>query len=184
MVTRLPEVDAVVVGMGWSGSILARELTRAGLKVVGLERGPARRAEDFKLPQQRDELKYAVRLELMQDAAQETASLRHSPSETALPIRRLGAFLPASGLGGAGVVWNGITSRFLPSDLTLRTHLTERYGAKIIPPEMTIQDFGVTYEELEPHYDRFEKLCGTSGTPAATSASCRSAERITAFEYE
>ena len=29
---------------------------------------------------------------------------------------------------------------------------------------MTIQDWGVTYEELEPHYDRFEYLCGTSGT--------------------
>ena len=29
---------------------------------------------------------------------------------------------------------------------------------------MTIQDWGVTYDELEPHYDTFEYLCGTSGT--------------------
>jgi gluconate 2-dehydrogenase alpha chain len=29
---------------------------------------------------------------------------------------------------------------------------------------MTIQDWGVTDAELEPHYDRFEYLCGTSGT--------------------
>ena len=29
---------------------------------------------------------------------------------------------------------------------------------------MTIQDWGVTYDELEPHYDQFEYLCGTSGT--------------------
>ena len=29
---------------------------------------------------------------------------------------------------------------------------------------MTIQDYGVTYDELEPHYDTFEYLCGTSGT--------------------
>ena len=28
---------------------------------------------------------------------------------------------------------------------------------------MTIQDFGVTYAELEPYYDKFEKLCGVSG---------------------
>jgi gluconate 2-dehydrogenase alpha chain len=28
---------------------------------------------------------------------------------------------------------------------------------------MTIQDWGVTYDDLEPHYDRFEYLCGTSG---------------------
>ena len=29
---------------------------------------------------------------------------------------------------------------------------------------MTIQDWGITYDELEPYYDRFEYLCGTSGT--------------------
>ncbi len=28
---------------------------------------------------------------------------------------------------------------------------------------MTIQDWGVTYDDLEPHYDHFERLCGTSG---------------------
>ena len=39
MATRLKEVDAVMVGMGWTGSIMARELTKAGLTVVGLERG-------------------------------------------------------------------------------------------------------------------------------------------------
>ena len=42
MVTVLKEVDAVVVGMGWTGSILARELTKAGLTAIGLERGGIR----------------------------------------------------------------------------------------------------------------------------------------------
>ena len=28
---------------------------------------------------------------------------------------------------------------------------------------MTIQDWGVTYDELEPYYDKFERLCGISG---------------------
>ena len=36
MATLLKEVDAVVIGVGWTGSILARELTKAGLSVVGL----------------------------------------------------------------------------------------------------------------------------------------------------
>jgi gluconate 2-dehydrogenase alpha chain len=160
----LKEVDAVVVGMGWTGSILARELTKAGLRVVGLERGPSRMpGEDFTLPGLRDELTYAVRHKLLQDAAQETVTMRHAPGETALPMRRLGAFHPGTGLGGSGVVWNGITTRFLPSDHELRTHLTQRYGRDAIPDELTIQDFGVSYAELEPSYDRFEKLCGVSG---------------------
>src|SRR5262245_20001278 len=28
---------------------------------------------------------------------------------------------------------------------------------------MTLQDWGVSYDELEPYYDRFEYLCGISG---------------------
>ncbi|CAN7376017.1 GMC family oxidoreductase [Phenylobacterium sp. LjRoot225] len=164
MVTRLPEVDAVVIGMGWTGSIIARELTRAGLQVVGLERGPRRTPEeDFTLPGIRDELKYAVRQELFQDPQTETVSLRHASSETALPMRRFGAFLPGSGVGGAGAHWNGMHWRYAPIDLELRSRLTERYGRNAIPDEMTIADFGVSYDELEPYYDRFEKLCGVSG---------------------
>ena len=87
MATMLKEVDAVCIGVGFTGSILARELTKAGLKVVGLERGADRSTrEDFTLPSVRDDLKYAVRQELFQDTQTETVTLRHSPSETALPI--------------------------------------------------------------------------------------------------
>jgi len=157
-------VDAVLVGVGWSGSIMARELTRAGLSVVALERGAARTPrEDFALPGVRDELKYRLRLELMLDTATETLTMRHLPSETALPMRRWGAFSLGDGLGGAGTHWNGVTWRFTPSEFVLRSHLTERYGRNAIPESMTIQDWGITYDDLEPHYDRFEKLCGTSG---------------------
>ena len=99
---------------GFTGSILARELTKAGLKVVGLERGANRTSrDDFALPSVRDDLKYAVRQELFQDTQTETVTLRHSPSETALPIRRLGSFLPGTGVGGAGAHWNGVTWRLL-----------------------------------------------------------------------
>jgi gluconate 2-dehydrogenase alpha chain len=71
--------------------------------------------------------------------------------------------MPPNGVGGGGVHWNAETWRFLPTDFVLRTHLTKRYGARFLPTDMTIQDWGVTYEDLEPHYDRFEYLCGTSG---------------------
>ena len=125
MATRLPEVDAVVVGSGWAGSIVAREMAKAGLRVVVLERGPRRMpAEDFVLPAMRDELKHALRHQFMQDVSKETLTLRHSSAETALPMRRLGAFVPGSGLGGSGAIWNGMTVRFLPSDHNLRSHLT------------------------------------------------------------
>jgi gluconate 2-dehydrogenase alpha chain len=164
MATLLKEVDAVVIGVGWTGSILARELTKAGLNVVGLERGAKRSPrEDFTLPNVRDELKYANRHELFQDAQMETVTLRHSPAETALPIRRFGSFLPGNNLGGAGSHWNGNTWRLLPYDHKPRTGIMERYGRNAIPDEMTIADYPMSYDELEPYYDKFEKLCGISG---------------------
>ena len=42
MVTRLPPVDILIVGMGWTGGILAKELGPTGLKIAVLERGGTR----------------------------------------------------------------------------------------------------------------------------------------------
>lgn len=164
MVKTLPRKDVAIVGLGWTGSILAYELTGAGLDVVAIERGEWRdTATDFPPAWAPDELRYGVRLDLFQRPAQGTVTLRNNMSQTALPVRQFVSFLPGNGVGGAGVHWNGMTYRFLPTDFKLRSHVTQRYGAKAIPDDMTIQDWGVTYEEMEPYYDKFEKLAGISG---------------------
>jgi gluconate 2-dehydrogenase alpha chain len=164
MAKTMKHADAVVVGMGWAGSIMAREMTKAGLTVVGLERGAMRSArENFVMPTVRDELKYRLRLESMLDTSTETLTMRHDPSETALPQRRWELFPLGDGVGGAGVHWNGITFRFSPEEFHLRSHLTQRYGKNAIPADMPLQDWGVTYDDLEPFYDKFEKLAGVSG---------------------
>jgi gluconate 2-dehydrogenase alpha chain len=165
MARKLPKKDVVIIGLGWSGSILANELTDQGLEVIAIERGPWRDAPtDFPPTYAQDELRYHIRHELFLRPDQNTFTFRHNKNETALPIRSWGAFMPPNGVGGGGVHWNAETWRFLPSDFVLRTHLTERYGASFLPEDMTIQDWGVTYEDLEPHYDAFEYLCGTCGT--------------------
>jgi gluconate 2-dehydrogenase alpha chain len=161
---RLKEVDAVVIGMGMVGSIVAKELAAAGLHVVGLERGQARfTVPEFQSPAIHDELRFSVRKALMQDSARETLTFRNLDSQTALPIRRLESFLPGTGLGGSMVHWNGQTYRFQASDFQMATHVRERYGRNFLDPNLTVQDWGVTYADLEPHYDRFEYLLGTSG---------------------
>jgi gluconate 2-dehydrogenase alpha chain len=76
----------------------------------------------------------------------------------------MGSFLPGEGVGGAGVHWNGQTWRFLEKDFVFKSHNQQRYGkAAVEAYDMTIQDWGITYADLEPHYDKFEKLCGISG---------------------
>src|SRR6202166_2059423 len=165
MPKKLPKKDVVVIGLGWTGSILANELTDEGLDVIAIERGPWRDAPtEFPPNYAQDELRYRIRHELFLRPEQLTFTFRNKMNQTALPIRDWGSFMPPNGVGGAGVHWNGQIWRFLPSDFVLKTHLTQRYGAKFLPEDMTIQDFGVTYDELEPHYDTFEYLCGTAGT--------------------
>lgn len=164
MATKLKSVDVVLVGFGWTASILAKELTDAGLQVLAIERGKFRdTVPDFATTHIQDELKYAVRNGLFEEPARETLTFRNSLDQEALPMRHLGSFNPASGVGGAGIHWNGQNWRFLPTDFKIRSHTETRYGKNFIPADMTIQDWGVTYEELEPYYDKFEYLCGISG---------------------
>ena len=164
MARRLPRKDVVIVGLGWTGSILAYELARTGLDVVAIERGPWRdTATDFNIGTAADELRYAVRQDIFLRPTQESITMRNTPSQTALPIRKWGSFLPGNGVGGAGVHWNGQTWRFLPNDFRIRSHMLERCGEGIFPEGHHIQDWPVSYDELEPCYDRFEYLAGISG---------------------
>ncbi len=165
MARRLPRKDAVIVGLGWTGSILAHELTQAGLDVVAIERGPWRdTATDFPISYAQDELRYRLQHQLFLQPAQMCVTFRNNAGQTALPVRNWGAFMLGNGVGGGGLHWNAETFRFLPTDFMTRSHLTQRYGEKFLPQDMTVQDWGVTFDELEPHYDDFEYLCGTSGT--------------------
>ncbi len=164
MVTRLKEVDAVTIGLGWTCAIMARELTKAGLNVVSLEKGQDRiPGEDFILPAVRDEVRYAQRLELMWDNSLDTLTFRNFPNEQGLPIRRIGAFAagrrrrrlrhslgrPALALPAVGFPYPQRAHRAL--------WRKRRYDG------MTIQDWPVSYDEMEPFYDRFDKICGVSG---------------------
>ena len=99
----------------------------------------------------------------MQNVSRETLTFRNTASETALPMRQLGSFLPGEGVGGAGVHWNGATWRWLPWDHEPLKLTLARYGRAAIPPDMNLQDWGISYDELEPYYEKFEFLCGVSG---------------------
>ena len=118
---------------------------------------------DFSIPLIRDELRFATRHALMQNPARDTLTFRNRQSETALPMRELGSFLPGEGVGGAGVHWNGTTWRWSSIDHALRSHYEARYGKAFIPRDMPAQDWPISYQELEPYYDRFERTAGVSG---------------------
>lgn len=161
MVTKHDKVDVVIVGSGWAGGVIAAELGKAGKKVVVLERGEEREIQDY--VGVKDELRYTNRFEMMQNLSHETITSRNTLDETALPVRTRDEMMVGTDSGGGSVHWAGATYRWLPYDFEIRSKTIERYGEGKIPDGMTIQDWGITYDEMEPYYDRWEKTAGTSG---------------------
>jgi gluconate 2-dehydrogenase alpha chain len=160
--TNLKPVDVAIVGGGWTGLTMAKELTGAtGLSVLVLERGINRNLAGYAMDM--DELDYAIRLRMMQNIAEETITHRHSVRDTAAPVRQYGSFLPGSGVGGAGEHWNGAAWRFFPDQFVLRTHLKEKHGASKLSPDLAVQDWGITWNDIEPHYWRAEQMMGVNG---------------------
>lgn len=160
MAKVLKKVDVVTIGAGWTGGIIAAELTKQGIEVLSLERGNMRGLDNFAMIH--DEWRYGINYGLMQDCSKESVTIRHTPREVAVPMRKMGSFLLGSDVGGSGIHWNGWTFRFLPYDFQIKTLSAKRYGNKL-GSDYTLEDWGITYKEMEPYYDKFEKMAGVSG---------------------
>src|SRR5690625_4959604 len=163
MAKKLDKVDVVVVGTGWAGGIVSAELAKAGHKVVALERGENRNLSDY--TGVKDELRYTNRYEMMQNLSHETVTSRNETDEKALPIRTKEEMMAGTDLGGGGVHYAGASYRYVPYDFEIYSKTVDRYGKKKIPEDMTIQDWGITYDEMEKYYDKYEKMAGISGEP-------------------
>jgi gluconate 2-dehydrogenase alpha chain len=155
-------VDVAIVGGGWTGLTMAKELaTRTSLKILVLERGGPHKTRDYL--DNMDELDYAVRLRTMQPIRDETVTLRHTLRDRALPIRQYGSFLPGTGVGGSGEHWSGISYRYYPHDFRRLSHIVEKYGHARLPEDCVVRDWPISYDDLEPDYERAERLMGLSG---------------------
>jgi len=158
----LPNADVVIVGGGWTGLLMAKELgSRTSASVVVLERGGPRKTTDYFNTM--DELENYVHLRMIQDFSSETVTLRHNDRQKALPLRQAGTFLPGAGTGGAGEHWGAVCDRMSPDSFELFSKTVEKYGSKKLPEDHAVQDWGVTYDEIEPFYARVEKLIGACG---------------------
>ncbi|ARO15968.1 hypothetical protein BVG79_p1000166 (plasmid) [Ketogulonicigenium robustum] len=157
------EVDAVVVGLGWTGSIMAMELARAGLKVRALERGGDQNSEDYAYPKPADQYAYDTRYKIFARPEQAAVTVRHKDGDTALPTRQWGSFCPGNGVGGAGLHWTGVHARPSETDLKLKDYADEFYAPGQLSEEMEVRNYPFDWEEIEPHLDFFDKVVGASG---------------------
>ena len=164
MAKELKKVNVVTVGVGFTGSIALAECAKAGLSVVGLERGENRTLEDFQ--ELHDEWRYGINCGLMQDLSKETITFRNTEDMRPLPMRKHGSFLMGDGLGGAGTHWNGMNFRFTPYDFMIKSMTDERYGKDKLGKDYLLQDYPLTYDEMEPYFTAFEGAIGVSGEPS------------------
>lgn len=156
---KLPKTDVVVIGLGAAGGVAVLPLARAGLKIVGLEAGGWFQAKEH-LP---DEIRNNIRHwpHAVQKANLEVPTVRNGPNGPALPRP---AYHPMmNGVGGTSLHYWGQSWRLNAWDFKVRSETFHRYGASSIPTDSTVEDWPLTYEELESYYDKVEYTIGVSG---------------------
>jgi choline dehydrogenase-like flavoprotein len=145
--------DICIIGAGASGATAAKVLTEAGFHVVMLERGPWRTAETFGA----DELANVHRYNLWPDPLLNPRTFRASADEPPRPE----LFCPVPQMVGGGTAhWTGWLLRMTEDEFRPRTIWGDVPGA-------TLADWPITYQELEPYYDKIEWAFGVSGLTGA-----------------
>ena len=148
------EVDFVVVGSGAAGGVLAKELSTNGFSVVVMEQGPYVRPHEVR----HDELESYFGDGLLGRLADHPHSLRASAGEEARPAFVIPNLIYAKAVGGSSVHFAANYWRFRPVDFRERSLLGPIGGA-------TLEDWPITYEELEPYYTKVDWEVGVSGVP-------------------
>lgn len=160
-VTQLPMTDVVMVGIGATGGIAAHVLTDAGLKVVAIEAGPRLNNEDFLAHD--DELEGTRFWAWDGDPKfnKEIPTWRptpNSPTEAYSDTPRM-----SNMVGGTSVHYHTKSWRLREDDFKIRSSTIAKYGEDALPAGTAIADWPVTYDELEPYYEKVEYLIGVSG---------------------
>ena len=132
--------DAVIIGSGFGGSVMAYRLAEAGLRVCLLERGKAYPPTSF--PR----------------APYDLGKNFWDPSSGLFGLFDIWSFkksgaLVSSGLGGGSLIYANIHLRKDPKWFT-----EDRPGGGYEP-------WPISYQELEPHYERVEKMMNVQKYP-------------------
>jgi choline dehydrogenase-like flavoprotein len=147
--------DVCIVGSGAGGAPIAYELSNAGFNVVVLEKGKYYKEQDIN----KDELAVSRRdmfTPLLKDEQHVI-----NDNEDGKITRYEGAkynwsFWNGSMVGGSSNLMSGYFHRMKPNDFKLLSTYGKIEGANVV-------DWAISYEDLEPYYEKVERLIGVSG---------------------
>jgi gluconate 2-dehydrogenase alpha chain len=166
----IERAEAIVVGLGAAGGIIAEQLTSAGVKVVALDKGPMHSEDEFRI--KHDEVRYYSRGSLVPQLSTDPITWRPDERTPARLLPWASGFLgnseplhlpPSIGPGGGTLHWGGASWRHRESDFRMRSAIVERFGPDALPADSTMVDWPLSYSDLEPYYDRVEWELGVSG---------------------
>jgi Choline dehydrogenase and related flavoproteins len=161
------DYDVIIVGAGAAGGIVACVLAEAGKRVLLLERGPALSFKEIP----RDHLRNQ-RLSIYGHNAGPDLSgnprVFVDPSGVSRIVKphELDYHNNAACLGGGTRVYGAQAWRFLPDDF----RMASKYG---IPKGSSLADWPISYETLEPFYERVEWELGAAGDGTTQTQTAR-----------
>lgn len=148
-------VDICIIGSGAGAGPIAYELSRAGKKVVVLEKGAFYSEADFS----KDEIAYCRRSIITPTLTDEYHIIEADFGEgwVSTPTYESGwDFWNGNIVGGSSNLMSGFFHRMHPKDFKLLSHFGKIDGANVV-------DWPISYDELEPYYTKVEQIVGISG---------------------
>ena len=150
--------DVVVIGLGASGGTAVFPLAEAGLEIVGIEAGGRYTVKDYPADEIRNDIRNWLGRAKVNN---EVPTQRSSPTAPTTPA--IGFSRMMNGVGGTSIHWTAQSWRLMPWNFRERSETIARYGPGAIPAGSTLTDWPISYDDLEPWYDKVEYLHGVSG---------------------
>ena len=147
--------DVCIVGTGAGASGVAHTLTEAGIKVLMLERGGFLKEQDFS----KDEIAYCKRdivTPNLKESYHTIEALENGKWVKTPTYVTESSFFNGNIVGGSSNFMSGYFHRLKPVDFKLLSTYGAIKGANIV-------DWVIDYDELEPYFEKVERIVGISG---------------------
>jgi len=153
----LPRVNAVVIGAGAGGGVVAKELSEAGLRVALLERGRWYTANDCRKDDLRNQRTSVLGNNSGPDDERNPRVFVDRDAKRHIVLPSEGGYSNnAACVGGGTLTYGAMAWRYQPKDFRMRS----TYGT---PEGSTLDDWPISYDDLAPFYQKAEYEIGVSG---------------------
>jgi choline dehydrogenase-like flavoprotein len=154
---KLKHVNAIVVGAGAGGGVVAKELAVNGIEVVLFERGTWPVYDDHK----NDEIHRSIEGVYKPDLEKHPRVMLQGSADNrkVKPISNFASYI-CECVGSGTVTYGAMAWRFMPEDFKMKSVYGEVQGS-------TLSDWPITYDDLEPYYEKAEWEIGVSGDDSA-----------------